>query len=83
MYVIGVVLDVENTARIAGGAPSDIFAWDSFRTALLVQYLVIGGGVVMLIHARRRTRRKLHADEGIEVAPLWVALVRSRRRRNI
>lgn len=83
MYLIGVVLDLENSARTAGGAPSEIFAWDSFRIALLVQYLVIGGGVAMLIHARRRTRLQLHADEGIEVAPLWVALVRSRRRRNI
>jgi hypothetical protein len=80
MYLIGLVLDLENAARVAAGAPSDIFAWDSFRVALLVQYLVIGSGVVFLVAARRRTRRRLHADEGIEVAPLWVAFVRSRRR---
>jgi sugar phosphate permease len=81
MYLIGLVLDLENTARIARGGPSDVFAWDSFRIALTVQYLVIGGGVLFLLRARRRTRRRLHSDEGIEVAPLWVSLVRSWRRR--
>ena len=83
MYLIGVVLDVLDRARIAAGHPSDVFAWDSFRIALLVQYLVVGGGTVALIFARRRTRRRLHEDEGIRVAPLWVALVRRRRRRNL
>jgi MFS family permease len=80
MYLIGVVLDLLDHARIAGGHPSDVFAWGSFRIALLVQYLVVGGGTIALIFARRRTRRRLHEDEGIRVAPLWVALVRSRRR---
>ena len=79
--LIGLVLDIENTARIAGGAPTDVFAWDSFRIALLVQYVVIGTGVVFLVITRRRTRLRLHADEGIEVAPLWVSLVRFWRRR--
>jgi sugar phosphate permease len=82
MYVIGVILDFLNHARIAGGAPSDLFAWDSFRIALCVQYIVIGIGVVFLLRARRRTRRRLHEDEGIQVAPLWVVLVRAARRRN-
>jgi MFS family permease len=81
MYLIGVVLDLLDHARVVGGHPSDVFAWDSFRIALLVQYLVVGGGTIALIFARRRTRRRLHEDEGIRVAPLWVALVRSRRRR--
>lgn len=81
MYVIGVVLDLLNHARLASGAPSDIFAWDSFRLALCVQYLVIGTGVLFLLRARRRTRERLHEDEGIQVAPLWVAVVRAARRR--
>ncbi|MHC5796093.1 MFS transporter [Lacisediminihabitans sp. FW035] len=80
MYLIGLALDLQNAARISGGAASDVFSWDSFRIALLVQYLVIGTGMAFLVRARRRTRRRLHADEGIEVAPLWVSLVRSRRR---
>ena len=81
MYLIGLVLDLENSIRVAEGAASDVFGWDSFRIALLVQYLVIGIGVVYLLRARKRTRMRLHADEGIEVAPLWVSLVRSWRHR--
>ena len=81
MYLIGLVLDLENTARLAKGVATDVFGWDSFRIALLVQYLVIGTGMVFLVRARSRTRTRLHADEGIEVAPLWVSLVRSWRRR--
>jgi sugar phosphate permease len=89
MYLIGLALDLLNRLRIDGGAASDLFSWDSFRIALTVQYLVIGTGVVFLLIARRRTRRRLHQDEGIQVAPLWVALGRSlsrwqeRKRRNI
>ncbi|MHB1172207.1 MAG: MFS transporter [Lacisediminihabitans sp.] len=83
MYLIGLVLDLLNQARMAQGLRSDLFAWDSFRVAFAVQYLVIGTGVVFLLAARRRTRRRMHADEGIEVAPLWVALARSRRRRKL
>jgi hypothetical protein len=82
MYLIGLVLDLQDAVRIAGGAASDVFAWDSFRFALLVQYLVIGTGMMFLVRARRRTRLRLHADEGIEVAPLWVAVVRSWSRRS-
>lgn len=82
MYVIGVVLDLLNQARMAEGAASNLFAWDSFRIALCVQYLVVGTGVVFLLRARRRTRRRLHEDEGIQVAPLWVVLMRAARRRN-
>ncbi|CAN5153658.1 MFS transporter [soil metagenome] len=83
MYVIGVLLDVLNRARIASGSASDLFAWDSFRIALLVEYVVVGAGVALLLRARRRTRRRLHEDEGIQVGPLWVALVRGIRRRNL
>lgn len=82
MYLIGLALDLQNAARISGGAVSDVFSWDSFRIALLVQYLVIGTGMAFLVRARQRTRLRLHADEGIEVAPLWVSFVRSWRRRN-
>ncbi len=80
MYLVGVILDVLDRMRVAGGAESDIFSWDSFRIAFLVQYLVVGVGVGFLVHARRRTRRKLHEDEGIEVAPLWISVARMWRR---
>jgi hypothetical protein len=81
MYLIGVALDVENNLHIAAGQPSDLYALDSFRWAFAIQYVIIGIGVVFLIRARRRTRRRLSQEEGIEVAPLWVALSEAWRRR--
>ncbi|ARC57017.1 putative L-galactonate transporter [Frondihabitans sp. 762G35] len=81
MYLIGLVLDALHGASTATGNPAPLFAWSSFRVAFLVQYVVIGLGVVFLVHARRSTRRGLHLEEGIEVAPIWVALSRRLRRR--
>jgi sugar phosphate permease len=75
MFCIGSILDA---AHAATGDP--VFAWSSFRIAFLVQYVVVGVGVGMLLHTRRRTRARMHAEEGIRVAPLWVALVARLRR---
>lgn len=83
MYLIGVVLDLLNQLRVAQGGASDLFAWDSFRIAFCVQYLIVGAGVVALLVARRKTRKHLHEVEGIQVAPLWVVLVRASGRRNL
>ncbi|MCI0155792.1 MFS transporter [Leifsonia shinshuensis] len=71
MFLIGVALDAQNTAHTTAG----LYALDSFRWAFALQYLIVGLGVVFLVRARRRTRRRLAEDEGIEVGPLWVALV--------
>ncbi|WP_241983450.1 MFS transporter [Cryobacterium tagatosivorans] len=79
MFLVGVILDVLDGWRVAGGAESDLYALDSFRIAFAVQYVVIGVGVAFLIRARRRTRSQLSRDEGIEVAPIWVALSRTWR----
>jgi MFS family permease len=78
MFLIGIVLDAA-----AGGsdAAARVYTLDGFRIAFLVQYLVVGLGVVLLVRARRQTRRRMHEQEGIEVAPLWVALMRAWRRR--
>ena len=76
MFLIGVVLDTLNR-----GGPATLYSLPGFRIAFLVQYLVVGIGVVFLIVARRQTRRRMHEQEGIEVAPLWVALMRAWRRR--
>ncbi len=70
IYLIGVVLDWRS--HLVGAGP---YTLDGFRAAFAVQYLVIGAGVFFLLRARRRTRRRLLDEEGIEVGPLWVALV--------
>jgi hypothetical protein len=81
MFLIGVLLDLQDGWRRAGGAASDLYALDSFRVGFAVQFLIVGVGVVMLLATRKRTRRLLSRDEGIEVAPLWVELSRKLRRR--
>jgi sugar phosphate permease len=81
MFVIGVLLD--SHARVIGGSsnPSSLYTLGGFRFAFLIQYVVVGTGVVFLIIARGQTRRGMHEEEGIEVAPLWVVLMRGWRRR--
>lgn len=81
MYLIGLLLDLQDGWRVAGGAASDLYALDSFRIAFTVQYVVVGIGVIFLIRARRSTRRLLRHEEGLEVAPLWVAVARAWRSR--
>jgi MFS family permease len=76
MFLIGVVLDALNH-----GGPATLYSLSGFRVAFLVQYVVVGAGVVFLVIARRQTRRRMHEQEGIEVAPLWVALMRAWRGR--
>jgi sugar phosphate permease len=80
MFFIGIVLD--NYAKATGGSASaaSLYTMAGFRLAFLVQYAVVGTGVVFLVIARRQTRRRMHEQEGIEVAPLWVVLVRAWRR---
>lgn len=81
MFLIGVLLDLQHNIAIAAGSAAPLYSLDAFRWAFAVQYVVIGVGTVFLIRARRRTRRKLSEDEGIDVAPLWVALTEARQRR--
>jgi nitrate/nitrite transporter NarK len=78
MFAIGSLLDVLSSA-----SGSATFAWQNFRIAMTVQYVVVGFGVAMLLVARRRTRARLHAEDGIRVGPLWVALVARLRNRRV
>lgn len=82
MLLIGIALDAQNSARVASGAAADLYALDSFRWAFAIQYVIIGSGVLFLLRARRRTRRRMQEEEGIEVAPIWVALSDAWRRRS-
>ncbi|MEX1080239.1 MAG: MFS transporter [Homoserinimonas sp.] len=81
MFLMGIVLDLVNQWRIANGMPDELFSWEGFRVAFLVQFVVVGTGIAAMLHARRRTRRLLHEEEGIQVAPLWVVWVREWKRR--
>jgi len=81
MLLIGLVLDIIDRSHGGTGVPAELYSFDSFRIAFLVQFPVVGLGVIFLVIARRRTRRHLHEQEGITVAPLWVALSRAWRRR--
>jgi sugar phosphate permease len=81
VFLVGLVLDVSARWRAAIGAPTELYSLDGFRLAFLAQVPVIAFGVVMLVRARRRTRARLHSEEGITVAPLWVVLVRAWRHR--
>ncbi|HWS50637.1 MAG TPA: MFS transporter, partial [Microbacterium sp.] len=74
MLLVGVVLD----AAAGGGG---LYTLDAFRVAFLVPFGVAGVGVVLLLHARGRTRRRMFVEEGIAVTPLRVALIEAWRRR--
>lgn len=76
MFLIGVALDL-----VSRGAGGGLYTWEAFRVAFATQFLVVAVGVAFILRARSRTRMQLRADEGIEVAPLWVALSRALRRR--
>jgi sugar phosphate permease len=78
MFLIGLILDSQSPA---GAGAEELYRLDAFRLGFLVQYLVIGFGVVMLLIARRRTRRRIVEEEGIQVGPLWVAALEAIRRR--
>ncbi len=79
MFVIGLLLDAFN--RAGGGSAATLYSLSGFRVAFLAQYVVVGVGVLFLVIARRQTRRRMHEQEGIEVAPLWVVIMRAWRRR--
>ncbi|CAN5382306.1 MFS transporter [soil metagenome] len=70
MFLIGVLLDFQHNL----GWSTNLYDLGAFKVAFAIQYVVIGAGVVFLLEARRRARRQLEEDEGISVAPLWVAL---------
>jgi len=78
MLLVGVVLDLVDEVRVAGGAPSQLYSLDGFRIAFLAVYLVAIAGTVGVLWTRRHTRRRLSEEEGIIIAPLWVALFGAR-----
>lgn len=81
MFLVGVVLDLMSRTTGGGNSPDELYSFDSFRIAFIVQYIVVGVGVVFLLRARKRTRTRMWVEEGIEVDPLRVVLLRELRRR--
>lgn len=74
---VGLLLDVISRIR---GPEVGLYDWDSFRIALCVQFIPLLLGIAMILVTRRKTRATLHEEEGVTVAPLWVALTRRLRR---
>lgn len=77
VFGVGLVIDA---VRGANGAGAALYTLDAFRLGFLVPIAVIAAGIIGLLVARRRTRRRMFEVEGIQIAPLWVALFRARRR---
>lgn len=77
ILVVGLILD----AQSPGAATVQLYAWQNWRLALAAQAPIVGVVMVLMLVARRRTRRRLQEDEGIAVGPLWVAILRRHRRR--
>jgi MFS family permease len=77
IYIIGSLLDLANSHF-----GQTLYSLASFRVAFLVVFLVFAVGLVGVVRSRRRTRRRMFDEEGIQIAPLWVALneVWNRRR---
>lgn len=72
LFGIGLLLDISAN----GSAPT----WDAYRVAFWTVPAVIGIGILGLAHAKRRTRSRLAAEEGVVVAPLWSVVARRWRR---
>jgi MFS family permease len=72
IYLVGLVLDL----RTAG--PS--YSLDDFRAAMSVQYAMWTIGIVGIVLARRKVRRRM-AAAGIVVPPIREAIARNRRMR--
>lgn len=81
MLLVGVVLDIVDEVRVAGGAASELYSLDGFRIAFFSTYLIAVVGTVGLLWKRAHTRRRLSEESGIVIAPLWVALISARGRR--
>ena len=77
IFGMGVVIDAVSSA----GAATQLYSLDAFRLAFLIPVGVLAFGVIGLLIARRRTRQRMFELEGIQIAPLWVALFRTHRKR--
>lgn len=80
MFVIGVVLDIADNARVAAGGVSDLYALDSFRLAFAISFIIPIAAFVGVLVTRQWLRRVRFRDEGIEAVPVWLSLWKATRR---
>ncbi len=78
MLLVGGMLDLVDEVRVASGEPSELYSLVGFRFAFLTVFLVAIVGTVGVLRTRGRARRRLAAEQGINIAPLWVALFSAR-----
>ena len=81
MLTVGAILDIADHARVAAGEASALYSLDGFRLAFVSVFVIVAVGSVVLVVLRTRTRRRLFEEQGIEIAPLWVAVFSARGRR--
>jgi MFS family permease len=70
ILLVGLVLDATS-----GGGPTS-YTMHDFRLAFCVQYAFWVGGLLMVLRVRRQLRRRLHAEQGIVIDPLPIAIAR-------
>lgn len=76
MSVIGVVLDA------VGPGPDGIPTLAGYKAAFTVFPVLLVVGMSIITVLRHKVRRRLEADEGIVIGPMWVAIARRWRRRS-
>jgi MFS family permease len=67
-FSIGLAVDL-----MTGGATPD---WGAFRVAMWTMPVLTALGIIAILVERHRTRGRMAAEEGVVVAPLWLAIVR-------
>jgi len=76
LFAVGLLLDL----HAGDGAPiAGLYSYDGFRIAFLGVVAIGLIALVMLLLARRRTRARMFLEDGIIIAPFWVALFRRMR----
>jgi MFS family permease len=75
MFGIGLILDALKASGFSGG---ELYALQSFKLALCLQFVFLVGGALALLATRRKVRAQL-AEQGVIVQPLLKALMRHKR----
>jgi MFS family permease len=77
MFLVGVLLDLRGGHGVTIAA---LYSYDAFRVGFLAPFGVALVALVGLLVSRRRTRARMFLEDGIIIAPFWVALFRGVRR---